>query len=102
MSNSIIDKEKEKILLLRGLTETTGILHELQINHLKYWWKAAFAKQAGDINIDTNGKVVIFKKINDKRPKSFQQTAKFLQESVKYLLGERWSIKIKHKNKVLF
>ena len=86
----------EKTLLsLKDMTFRTGVLHEAQISQLKIWGAALSPKSNSfEIKIDTNSGVVVY--CFDKIKKNIN-IFKALNNSVKWLLGNEWTLKVADK-----
>ncbi len=92
-------------MALRGLTKSTGILHEAQVLNLKYWPRIALPHSIDSVcAYDAENKIVEFRmKFGKKKPPSNLKTRmQGLSRSVKDLLGPEHSIVIKDGKKVLF
>lgn len=105
----------EQLMVLRAMTETTGVLHEAQILQLRYWPLAAFP-HVSSVTIaydtgrnhdgeDSGKRVMEFRvKVDPKKraPKNIKKRFEVLDQSVKDLLGPTWTVRVKAGNKKLF
>jgi hypothetical protein len=87
-----------QLVMLRGMTERFGSLHEAQVLQLKLW---PFAVDPGLVsskaNVDMEGKLVEFLWEGGaaKRGPKYQARLKTLDGSVKFLLGDGWTTVVK-------
>lgn len=112
----------EQLMTLRGMTESTGAIHEAQILQLKYWIRLAVphAVKYADMEISvpdedgTNDKIVRYHvqlpdpqkkwlglKVEDGAPKNFSELLQGLIRSVHDLLGPDWKVEIYNGDKIL-
>jgi hypothetical protein len=104
MSN-VKDNTLEQLMLLRGMTQTTGALHDAQVLQLKYWPKLVAGDCALESRVDTFKKVVIyaFKTSLFKRlPKNFDVACHNLSKWTQVLLGSEWSVNVVVNEKQLY
>lgn len=94
----------EQLLVLRGLTETTGALHEAQVFNLKMWGRlAAPHAKSVELAIEMDEKIVEFRLIEAKKaPKNLKDLLGGLDRSVKFLLGDKWKVVVVKGDKILF
>lgn len=97
-----------EMLRLRNFTERTGVLTEAQVHQLRLWLLASSGKdffKDYEIGWDFENKVVEYKLLDAdlrKAPKNCEKRFKVLDESVKWLLGPEYIVRIKSGRKVLF
>ncbi len=109
----------EELLMLRGVTETTGVIHDRQKLQLQMWGPMLLP-HAADIEIgvqlpwtenegtpeavDHDVRVVEFRVAATSRraPQNLKKRLKTLNEWVKRLLGEKFTVRVLVKGKVIF
>lgn len=98
-----------QLMVLRGVTQTTGVLHEAQIVQLRYWPRIA-APHSTSCDIAWSPKdgrkrqcVEFRMKVGAGRPpKDFKARLQGLDRSVKALLGPDTTVRVKVGPKKLF
>lgn len=100
-----VEVEKQ-LMTLKVLTQNSGVLHELQTQHLIYWGMMAVeqAKDTPEIGWGFAQKLVEFnfKKLGRKLPDDFQKKCDIMTESVRWLLGDDFSVRIRNDKKVIY
>jgi hypothetical protein len=98
MSNHL---DPKKVLLhLRGLTNTTGSVHELQVAQFKHWGILNF-KGEFRLGYSADSKVVEYK--GQLEPGSHDVRCAVLDKWVKEMMGDDWYVKVVDpKDKVIF
>lgn len=86
-------------MLLRGLTATTGAIHEAQLLQLRYWGGLAFTGE-WSADVDAKGKTVtyVLAKTPRKDLKRLARVVAGLDRSVHWLLGPEWGLNVKAKD----
>jgi hypothetical protein len=88
----------DELLLLRGITESTGIIHEAQALQLRLWPRTILpwiAKSAAEVDLDA--KMVHYKcQTNQETPQSDDHESRYqaLGEWTQFLLGPSWFVSI--------
>jgi hypothetical protein len=88
---------KEKILLLRDMTRRTGVLHEFQVENLKYWFFMLYSEvDKFEIMFDFEKSTLTYKVLSTKDSEAFHKNNNFntLSEYVKFLLGQNTVVKV--------
>lgn len=87
---------KEQLILLKSLTNQTGILHEAQVMQLKYWFIGLTNASKFTIGFDPEKAKIIYKvsEIKGKPPKDIDKNLNTLTEYVKFLLGNKYSVEV--------
>lgn len=87
------DAVKEQLGLLRELTKTTGVLHEAQVQQIRYWPVLLFeAKSAAEISTQTNTIHYKIMPTKTKKKIKWDKPSSLLAEWTKALLGEDWTV----------
>lgn len=90
-------------MALRDLVRHTGVLHEVQVKNVTAWGKLVFEHAVIDTRIDTDECLVEYTMRNKGRqPSKFKQRLKFLDTSIKWLLGPEWRYRLLDGKKVVF
>jgi hypothetical protein len=92
MSSESSDWERQ-LLLLRSLTESTGIIHEAQVVQIKNWGAVALPSMNFVAKVDVNKKTVTYS-VTGKNKVSYKTIAPYvaaLDRSIHWLLGDSWS-----------
>jgi hypothetical protein len=94
----------EQLLLLRSMTERTGILHEAQLLQLKMYPIAMITNsKSAEIKVDIEGKVIdFFLKLDKKKNAELEIQCERVSEAVKWLLGPDWLVRVRVRDKVIF
>lgn len=93
----VLNETEEQLMLLKDLTERTGILHEAQILQLKMYPLVIFqnAKEVR-LELDIEKKELHFvSKFKIGNPKDFKVKCEQLESYVKWLLGTNWIVRVK-------
>lgn len=93
----------QQLMVLRGMTQTTGILHDAQIFQLKMW-SMVFSPhvQSCELRIGPEKREIEFHlKTKGKAPGDFKDRCQMLVQWVQNLLGPEWLVRIKAKDKLL-
>jgi hypothetical protein len=93
----------EQFQALRLISDA-GMLHEAQIEHLKYWPRLMIPHSvASEFTFDPEKHVVEFRLTTKGRaPRNLSVRFKALDAAVKWLLGEHYRIKVKVGDETLF
>jgi hypothetical protein len=83
----------DQLMALRQMS-LMGILHEAQIQQLKYWPRVVFSHStASEFIFNPEGKTIEFHlEAKGRAPKKMAERFKFFDRSVKYLLGEIYRV----------
>lgn len=94
----------EQLLLLRSMTERTGILHEAQILQLKMYPIAMIeTSKSAEIKINVEGKTVDFHlKMDKSKNPELEKQCERVSEAVKWLLGPDWLVRLKVRDKTIY
>jgi hypothetical protein len=95
MANALeSDSALEQILLLRGLTKTTGILHEAQLLQLKLWPMVMISHAtSSEAVFSYDDKSVVFNvATKGPKPKDLDKRLECLDDSVKMLFGDEYLV----------
>lgn len=95
---------QEQLVLLRDLTRTTGVLHDAQVLQLKLWPLVAVPHAtASEFVFNWEDKEIDFRmKVKGKAPKDLQKRLESLDESVKFLLGDDYLVRVRFQGKVVY
>lgn len=95
---SQLDSVEKQIFFLKELTKRTGILHEAQINQLKFWFVCLTNAVEFTISFDFDNSKIIYKvsKTDGPAPKNQNKNIDLLNDYVKVLLGSRYSVNIEN------
>ncbi len=89
---------QEQLVVLRGMTAQTGVLHEAQLFQLRLWPHALFDKISNaEIRIDQEKYTIEYVftwKIKGKKTADFKRRAKYLGKSIHWLLGDHWQVTV--------
>lgn len=91
-------------MLLRALTESTGILHDAQVLQLKMYplFYIEHARSA-EVHVNLEDKEVDFYvKVKGKEPANFDAKCEELNKAVKWLLGPAWLVRVRIREKVVY
>lgn len=96
----------QQLGMLRALTSDLCVLHQAQLDQLKYWGAIAF-QYVGNGNweaqVDVDNKTVSYHLTTKKKdPRNLPQLVAMLTLSIKDLLGPDWTIRILANNKVIY
>ena len=86
-----------QLVLLRGLFQRFGVLHEAQVLQLRLWPFAVDPSlNKSEAKVDMEARVVTFLWTGStfNIDKKYQSRLKTLSDNVKFLLGEVWSIEV--------
>ncbi len=99
-----VDNDYEQLLLLKGMTAVTGILHEAQVMQLKYWPLMLTHAIKADFSYNFDNKEVIFNlaETEGRTPKDFKKKLGLLAKYTKTLLGDDYRIAVKLNNKEIY
>lgn len=91
--------ETEQLMVLRDFTQKTGVLHEAQVMHLKYWFLMLTNATDFEIEFQPDSSKVIYRvlKTKGKKPENYNKNLNQLSEYVKFLLGTRYSTVVEDK-----
>jgi hypothetical protein len=92
-------------MLLRGLTASTGVMHEAQKLQLKNWGAVAFQGVGGWVsNIDITRKTVLYSITSTRKtaPKDLPKYVAALDRSIHWLLGGDWALNVKINGKSVY
>jgi len=94
----------EQLLLLRAMTERTGVLHEAQILQLKMYPIAMItSSKSAEIKIDIEGKSVDFQlKLDKKKNPDLEKQCEMVSDAVKWLLGPEWLVRLRVREKTIY
>jgi hypothetical protein len=96
---------EEQLMVLRGLTQTTEVVHDAQIFQLKNWGRLAFDDFMTrlEFEVDPEQKFVEYRgKIKGKLPKRATRRFEAVKRSVKWLFGDEWVTRVKVGKTVIF
>lgn len=88
---------KEQLIMLRDLTNRTGVLHEAQVMQLKYWFFMLYPEVSKfEIIFDPEQSVLIYKVLSVKKEEDYRNNSNFnqLNEYIKFLLGARYILRV--------
>ena len=92
-----------QLMILKGLTRTTGVLHEAQIIQLKYWAVFLFPKVKFEIRIDQDTRSVEYDFLfSGKSPSKLNEKLVSLEECLQWLLGTEWLLTVLAKGKRVY
>lgn len=103
-----------QLLQLKAMTRTTGVLHSAQVQQLAYYPRIALphsiksqalytAKEVGDTGAVLTAPLIEFKvTVKGKPPEDFDERLKWLDETVKTLLGNDFEVKVIVGKKTIF
>ena len=85
----------EQLMVLKGLTRTTGVLHEAQIQQLRMWPHFMFPKLKHELRVNLDTKTIEYSlKFSGKMPAKIQEKLKDLEAGIAWLLGGEWALKV--------
>lgn len=93
-------------MVLRGLTASTGALHEAQKTQLQYWGALAFGRTGWETHVDMENRTVTYKVV--KLPTGRMAVKKQallvagLDRSVHWLLGPEWALQVREGKKIVY
>lgn len=97
---------EEQLMVLRGLTASTGALHEAQKTQLQYWGALTFGRTGWEVHVDMERREVLYKVAQVKTsPRAVKQLAVLvagLDRSVHWLLGPEWALRVHEGKKVVY
>lgn len=99
-----VNDVQKQLMMLRGLTKTTGMLHEAQVLQLKHWPRIAIPHSTySEFAFSHEKHLVEFRiKTKGKAPGDLKLRLGGLTESVRDLLGPEYTVRIKDGKKKLF
>jgi len=106
MSESSVDTVAAQVIQMRDMFRRTGVLYEVQMKNLTIWPYLAFpgvAKVEG--GVDIKKRRVLYELKLEKRkklPSHMKARAQGLLESIHFLLGRDFELKVKHRGAVIF
>jgi hypothetical protein len=95
------DWEKQ-LAALRALTATTGSVHDAQMFQIRMWGQLAFGYTKWEAEIDVAGKTVIYAVTKKKHPKDLAKFVASLDNSIHWLFGDNWGLRVKEGDKSLY
>lgn len=92
-----------QLMVLKGLTKTTGGLHEAQVLQLKYMPLIATHATKSEFTYNYDNKEIIFNltEVKGPKPRDFKKRLQILSNNVKFLIGEEYRVVIKLKGKIV-
>lgn len=98
------NNETVALLHLKDLTRRTGTIHDAQALQLRIWPRIAIPNSTQSVaKVDTKKCTVLFEVTRKGRqPKNQQRLFKVLDENVKFMLGDWWSVSVKEGKKIIF
>lgn len=101
-----MEEWEKQLAVLRGLTETTGAIHEAQLFQIKHWGAVAFSyagKSGWTATVSEQTKTVLFTVTTKRaRPKSLAKWVAGLDRSIHWLFGAKWALHIDENGKPLY
>jgi hypothetical protein len=96
---SSLTAAQKAIATAASVTRTTGILHDVQVQHIQVWGALIFdflPKKGGwEAHVDQNDRILIFKMMVKKRkPKNFAHRIQALEQAMDYLLTPGWLLQV--------
>ena len=105
MGSNLSDWEQQ-LASLRGVTASTGIVHDAQIFQLKMYGATAFlhvGKGNWEAQVDIDTKTIVYKlKFKGKHPKELPALVAAIDRSIHWLLGDDWAVNIKQNKKIIY
>jgi len=106
MSESSVKEASEEVAQLRDMFRLTGQLYSVQVDNLKIWPLLAFPMcQTASASLNLDEKSITFDlqlARGKKLPDNVKARGLGLLQSVQYLLGQDFEIRIVHKTKAIF
>ncbi len=98
------DDMLKNIMVSKDMTRRTGILNELQAHQLRLWPIAILDAKECESIFDFDKKKIIFKIASfyeNNQPDNISERIDNLDKSVKFLLGDNYSIAVKYGKRTL-
>jgi|SRR5579859_2221727 len=81
-----------QLVTLRSVTDTTGVIHEAQLQQLRFWGGIAFHGQKWRADIDVEGRKVTYTLDKKTKDRNLPNVVAALDRSVHWLFGETWQL----------
>lgn len=88
---------QEQLLMLKDMTNRTGVMHEAQVIQLKYWFFMLFPEvDKFEIMFDPDKSTLTYKVLSVKNAEEYSNNKNFniLSEYIKFLLGTRYTLRV--------
>jgi hypothetical protein len=82
------------LVTLRSVTDTTGAVHEAQLEQLRFWGGIAFSPLAWHADVDAEGHKVTYTLAKISKDRNLPNVVAALDRSLHWLLGETWQLVI--------
>jgi hypothetical protein len=94
----------EQLEQLKYLTRVTGVLHDAQVQQLKMWPLLVTHALESQAIFDYEGSAIIFNllKTEENPPENLEERFKLLAQYTRFLLGDEYTVVVKHEGKQLF
>jgi hypothetical protein len=93
----------QQIALLRVQSQQFEVLHSAQVLQLKNWPFGCLTNiEVGDIDVDFKTQVVKYKWKRTNKAKTKPKNLDKLEASIKFLLGDEWTLQVKLDNKIIW
>lgn len=95
---------EEQLMMLKGMTEHFGTIHEAQLLQLRMWGLFYIPhSKATEVRINGEDMIVDFyPKIQDDPPGNIKDCYHSLTQSVKWLLGDKWMVRVRINDKWVY
>lgn len=90
---------EEQLMVLKDMTRRLGVLHEAQLQQIKYWFFMLYSEVSKfEIIFDNEHSALTYKVIAVKNVEEFKNNKNFntLSEYIKFLLGQRFVTKVEY------
>jgi hypothetical protein len=86
----------EQLMALRALTQTTGVVHEAQVFQLRIWGLVALSHlHKQEFQVLPEAQSVTYRAASaGRKPADLPARLKSLEESIKWLFGSEWVLKV--------
>lgn len=98
-------EHEQQLMMLRGMTATTGVIHEAQLLQLKYYGAVAFdhlGKGHWRAEVNIEDKMVSYHVEKKQHPKELPMWIAGIDRSVHWLLGPEWSMRVVEGDRVIY
>lgn len=93
---------EKQLMTLRAVTAITGVVADGQLLQIKLWGAVAFGYTTWEATVDVPGRTVVYALTKKKHPKDMAKYIAVLDNSIHWLLGDNWGLRITEGSKKLY
>ena len=93
---------EQQLATLRSVTDTSGVVHEAQLQQLRFWGGVAFSPIKWTADIDVEGRKIIYSLAKKSKNPTLPNAVAALDNSVHWLLGESWQLIVREAGNTIY